>query len=290
MPALTWRWSAAVGGAAIAFLIWPSSATLRFALSQEPAGAAATTAEDSQEQPDDAEPPPLRTYMGRTIAPFMDASGAEWLIRRTRGREEQPAKLLAALAVERGESVCDFGCGNGFYTLALAKRVGAAGKVYAVDIQQEMLDMLSERMGARGLRNIVPILCTATDPKLPVGKLDMVLMVDVYHELSHPPEVLECVRASLRPRGRLVLVEFREEDPEVPIKPLHKMSQPQVNREISANGFKLVDQFDGLPWQHVLFFARDDSPVPAKELRRWMLPAAAREDESGGAGASDSSR
>jgi SAM-dependent methyltransferase len=273
MPALKASSSVATVGAAIALAMWSSSATCRLARSQEPAGALATA--DGDEQQYDSQRPPPQTYMGRTIAPFMDASGADWLIRSTRNREEHPLKLLKALALTAGESVCDFGCGNGFYTLQLAKRVGPRGKIYAVDIQQEMLDQLRERMGARGLRNVELVLCTETDPKLPADQLDLVLMVDVYHELSHPPEVLKSVRASLRPRGRLVLVEFREEDPEVPIKPLHKMSQRQVNREISANGFKLVDQFDGLPWQHVLFFARDDSPLPAAKLRPWT-------DESSG--------
>jgi ubiquinone/menaquinone biosynthesis C-methylase UbiE len=227
--------------------------------------------------------------MGRTIAPFMDVSGADWLIRSTRNREEHPAKLLKALAVAKGDAVCDFGCGNGFYTLQFAKRVGPLGKVYAVDIQQAMLDQLRERMGARGLKNVELILGTETDPNLPAGELDMVVMVDVYHELSHPPEVLEAVRASLRPRGRLVLVEFREEDPTVPIKPLHKMSQPQVSRELAANGFKLVGQFDGLPWQHVLYFARDDSPLAAVKLRPWTGPFYGGPAESGGAVGADSS-
>jgi predicted methyltransferase len=214
----------------------------------------------------------LRTYMGRTIAPFMDASGAEWLTRKERAREEQPGKFMAALTIKPGSIVCDFGCGNGYYTLLLAKRVGPRGKVYAVDIQQEMLDKLAERLGARAMANVVPVLATDADPKLPVAALDLLIMVDVYHELAHPGDVLAAVRASLKPRGRLVLAEFREEDPAVPIKPLHKMSQAQVVREISANGFKLVDQFDGLPWQHVLFFGRDDSPLPARDVRPWRRP------------------
>jgi SAM-dependent methyltransferase len=273
-------------GAPIALLLSLFVAPQHLARSQETAIAPEAAPNAATELPNSGDPP-LRAYMGRTIAPFMDASGADWLIRSTRNREEHPAKLLKALAVAKGDAVCDFGCGNGFYTLQLARRVGPRGKVYAVDIQQEMLDQLSVRMGARGLKNVELILCTETDPKLPAGGLDMVVMVDVYHELSHPPEVLEAVRASLRPRGRLVLVEFREEDPTVPIKPLHKMSQAQVKRELSANGFKLVKQFDGLPWQHVLFFARDDSPLAAIELRPWTGPFYASEPESSGAGGAD---
>jgi ubiquinone/menaquinone biosynthesis C-methylase UbiE len=132
-----------------------------------------------------------------------------------------------------------------------------------------MLDLLDERASPRGLENIRPVLATAEDPGMPLATFDLVLMVDVYHELSHPPEVLATVRASLKPKGRLVLVEFREEDPDVPILPLHKMSQAQVLKELPLNGFKLVGQYDRLPWQHVLEFARDDSPLKAVELQAW---------------------
>ena len=208
-------------------------------------------------------------YMGREIAPTMSASGAEWLTRKTRQREEQPRKLLKALQVKHGQQVCDFGCGNGYYTLPLARAVGPRGKVFAVDIQQEMLDLLDARAQPRGLENIEPVLATLADPKLPRQQLDLVLMVDVYHELFQPAVILQAIHASLNETGRLVLVEFREEDPEVPIRPLHKMSQQQVRKEIGANRFKLVGQFNELPWQHVLFFARDDSSLPKKQLVPW---------------------
>jgi precorrin-6B methylase 2 len=210
-----------------------------------------------------------RSYMGRLIAPTMSADGAEWLTRKSRDREEQPRLLLAALELKKGQHVCDFGCGNGYYSLELARRIGPRGTVYAVDIQQEMLDLLQARAEPRGLKNVRPILCTATDPHLPKEKLDLVLMVDVYHELSHPEEVLKAVHDSLNKTGRLVLVEYREEDPDVPIRPLHKMSQPQVLKEAAANGYKLVGQFDKLPWQHVLFFARNDASVPVAPLVPW---------------------
>lgn len=208
-------------------------------------------------------------YMGRTIAPPMHYSGAAWLTRDTRDAEENPTLLLEALQLEPGQTVCDFGCGNGFHTLQLAKRVGPRGLVYAVDIQPEMLDLLAARAGPRGLENIKPVLATPEDSGLPAATFDLVLLVDVYHELADPPGALEAIRASLKPEGVAAIVEFREEDPAVPILPLHKMSQPQVMREITANGLKLVRQFDNLPWQHVLFFARDDSPLPAVELRSW---------------------
>jgi SAM-dependent methyltransferase len=210
-------------------------------------------------------------YMGRTIAPPMSFSGAAWLTRNTREAEENPARLLRALNLQEGQTVCDFGCGNGYHTLQLARLVGPKGAVYAVDIQPQMLELLAERAEPRGLDNIKPVLAEPDDPGLPEGKFDLVLMVDVYHELSDPPAVLAAVRASLKPDGRLAVVEFREEDPDVPILPLHKMSQGQVMREIPQNGFKLVGQFDGLPWQHVLFFARDDSPLSQRELSHWTL-------------------
>lgn len=208
-------------------------------------------------------------YMGRTVAPTMHFSGAGWLVRETRNEEENPAALLAALELKEGQTLCDFGCGNGFYTLQLAKRVGPRGAVYAVDIQPEMLELLQQRAGPRGLDNVRPVLATEADAGLPAETFDLVLMVDVYHELSDPEAVLAAIRSSLKPEGRVAVVEFREEDLDVPILPLHKMSKMQVMREFTANGLKLVGQFDELPWQHVLFFARDDSPLPAVELMAW---------------------
>lgn len=215
-------------------------------------------------------------YMGREIAPTMSASGAEWLTRKSRQREEQPRKLLEALRLKPGQQVCDFGCGNGYYTLPLARAVGPRGKVLAVDIQQEMLDLLENRALPRGLENIEPVLATLEDPKLPRRQLDLVLLVDVYHELSHPEVILQAIHASLNKTGRVALVEFREEDPRVPIRPRHKMSQPQMMKEIGANHFKLVGQFEGLPWQHVLFFARKDSLLAEKQLRPWQSEKSAR--------------
>lgn len=227
-------------------------------------GSAAVATENA-----DGQYEPGRMYLGRQIAPPMHYSGAGWLTRASRIREENPAKLLKSLKLKPGQVVCDFGCGNGYHTLQLAKRVGPQGQVYAIDIQQQMLDLLDERASPRGLDNIKPVLATAEDPGMPPATFDLVLMVDVYHELSHPPEVLATVRKSLKPEGRLVLVEFREEDPDVPILPLHKMSQAQVLKELPPNGFKLVGQYDRLPWQHVLEFARDDSQLRAIELRPW---------------------
>ena len=208
-------------------------------------------------------------YMGRQIAPTMSAAHADWLIRDSREREEAPKKLLRLLKLQPGQQVCDFGCGNGFYTLPMAHRVGQKGKVYAVDIQQEMLDLLRDRAEPRNVQNLTFVLATETDPKLPDAKLDLVLMVDVYHELTRPAEVLRAVKKSLRPNGRLVLVEFREEDPEVPIRPLHKMSQAQVVKELTASGLRLVGQSNELPWQHVLSFGRIESSYPVVKLIPW---------------------
>ena len=211
-------------------------------------------------------------YLGRPIAQTMHYLGAPWLVRDSRDREEEPAKLLAALGVQPGQTICDLGCGNGFYTLKLANRVGPQGRVLAVDIQPEMLDLLAKRAESRGVTNVEPIESAVDDPRLPAGAVDLVLLVDVYHEFSHPPEMLAAIRASLKPTGRVALVEFRTEDPEVPIKPLHKMTKAQCLKEFEANGFKLVEQFDGLPWQHLLLFARDDSTLPAVEPVTWAPP------------------
>ena len=144
----------------------------------------------------------------------------------------------------------------------MAKRVGEQGTVYAVDIQPEMLHLLELRAKDVGLKNIKPVLCNRVDPRLPPGELDLVLLVDVYHELSNPEEVLHAIRASLKPRGRLVLAEFRMEDPAVPIKLLHKMSKDQIRKEILPAGFRLVEQFDELPWQHLMFFEPSENSGP----------------------------
>jgi ubiquinone/menaquinone biosynthesis C-methylase UbiE len=204
-------------------------------------------------------PRPLKKYKGRVIAQTMDYTGAPWLTRESREREEDCKMLLAALKIKPGDTVCDLGCGNGFYSLKLAKLVGEHGHVIAVDIQPQMLELLKERAAAAKISNIEPVLGTTIDPKLPTGKVDLVLLVDVYHEFDHPVQMLAAIRKSLKPTGRVALAEFRAEDPKVPIKPLHKMSKAQIMKEFPPNGFKLVEQFEDLPWQHLMFFQRDDS-------------------------------
>ena len=204
-------------------------------------------------------PPALDEYLGRRIAQTMHYSGAEWLTRDNREQEERCSLLLTNLGVKRGMTICDMGCGNGFYTVQLAKMTGPEGRIYAVDIQPEMLRLLARRADSQNVRNISPILGTLADPKLPPGKMDLILLVDVYHEFSHPVQMLAAMRDALSPTGVCALVEFRAEDDSVPIKPEHKMTKDQIMKEWTTNGFKLVKAFDGLPWQHLLFFARDDS-------------------------------
>ena len=210
---------------------------------------------------DEPIPPALTEYKGRRIAQTMHFAGAPWLVRENREWEEECAEMLANLGVKPGMTVCDMGCGNGFYAIQLAKIVGAEGKVLGVDIQPEMLTLLGKRAAAAKVTNIEPILGTLADPKLPEGMVDLILCVDVYHEFSHPEHMLAAMRTSLKPKGVVALLEYRAEDPDVPIKKLHKMSKAQIMKEFPANGFKLVKQYDQLPWQHMMFLARDDSPL-----------------------------
>lgn len=205
-------------------------------------------------------PQSLEKYMGRTIAYTMGVGGAPWLVRKNRQQQEDCATLLRELKLKPAMIVCDMGCGNGFYTLKIADIVGEKGTVLAVDIQADMLRLLQARADEQQVQNIKPILSTLVDPKLPKAKVDLILCVDVYHEFSHPEQMLSGMRNSLSPTGVIALAEYREEDPEVPIKPLHKMSKKQILKEYSANGLKLVREFEGLPWQHLMFFGRDDSP------------------------------
>lgn len=211
---------------------------------------------------EDSIPPARTNYMGRRIAQTMSFHGAPWLLREEREQEERPSKVMEQLKLKPGMTVCDLGCGNGFYTLLMSKVVGEKGKVLAVDIQQEMLHLLDLRCKDAGVKNVVPVLSTIVDPKLPAGKVDLILMADVYHEFSHPEQMLAAMRKSLSEEGVIALLEYREEDPRVPIKPLHKMSKRQIFKEYKANGFRVARQFDGLPWQHLIFFERNPTWRP----------------------------
>ena len=199
---------------------------------------------------------PRTHYMGREIARTMHWQGASWLLRKTREREESAKEMLRELRLEPGMTVCDLGCGNGYHTLEMAKSVGPTGTVIGVDIQPEMLEMLKERADEAGLSNVVRVLGEFHDPKLASNSCDMVLIVDAYHEFSFPELMLRAVHRALKPDGVVVLVEFRAEDPKVPIKPEHKMSKAQVAKELGANGFALVREYDELPWQHLLFYGK----------------------------------
>lgn len=222
---------------------------------------------DSQEEGDStgageetSVPPGVSEYLGRTIAETMSYHGAPWLVRNDREAEENCSLLLTQLNLKPGMAVCDLGCGNGYHTLPIARLIGERGRVFAVDIQPEMLTLLRAGAEREGLLNITPILGSVHDPRLPSNSMDLILLVDVYHEFSHPVEMLECMRTALKPQGLVALVEFRGEDEQVPIKPEHKMSKEQILKEFPANGFKLVSEFDGLPWQHLMFFAVDERP------------------------------
>jgi cyclopropane fatty-acyl-phospholipid synthase-like methyltransferase len=202
-------------------------------------------------------PPPLTEYKGRRIAQTMHYAGAPWLVRESREREEDCSTMLKQLGLRPGMTACDMGCGNGFYALRMANLVGNDGRVLAVDIQPEMLRLLQARAAEAKITNVELIHGSVVDPRLPPGKVDLILCVDVYHEFSHPEHMLKAMWKALAPGGRLVLVEFRAEDPKVPIKPLHKMSKKQVLKELPPNGFKLTRAFDDLPWQHMMFFERE---------------------------------
>jgi len=214
---------------------------------------------------DDGIPPALTEYMGREIAATMHYTGAPWLIRESRQREEDCETMLDELRIKSGMTVADMGCGNGFYSIPIAEQVGEKGRVLAVDIQPEMLRLLEARAKQVEVTNIRTIHGTLVDPRLPEREVDLIICVDVYHEFSHPEQMLAAMRQALKPTGQLVLAEFREEDPAVPIKPLHKMSKAQVCKELQANGFRQVRDFNGLPWQHLMFFARDDAPDGAPD-------------------------
>ena len=195
-------------------------------------------------------------YMGREISFVMGHQAADWLNRPGRIQEEMPDEVVANMGLEPDHVVADIGAGSGYFSFRIAKLV-PQGKVLAVDIQPEMLRMLDERAQEAGIDNIQLIEGLSHNPRLPDASCDLVLMVDVYHELYHPSHTLRALYRALKPGGRVVLVEYREEDPTVPILPDHKMSKAQVNKELAANGFVLDEEFDELPWQHVMFFKRD---------------------------------
>ncbi|MGB7325707.1 MAG: class I SAM-dependent methyltransferase [Rubripirellula sp.] len=244
-------------GIALAVCLCASAGAQETTVEPEPATSKTSDSKPVEEARD--------VYLGRTLAKPMSHLGASWLIRPERDEEESTSESFVQLKLAPGMTVCDLGCGNGYWTLPMARAVGKDGKVLAVDIQREMLHKLRERSGRLKLPQIKPVLGEIDDPKLPAGEVDLLLMVDVYHEFSHPESMLWGIRRSLAPEGVVALLEYREEDPAVPIKPLHKMSKSQIIKEYEANGLKLVREYNDLPWQHLMFFARDDSPLPQVE-------------------------
>jgi precorrin-6B methylase 2 len=196
-------------------------------------------------------------YLGREIAHVMHYRAAGWLERPEREKEEEPAKLLKALELKEGMVVADVGAGSGFHAFRMAPLVGPKGKVLAVDVQEQMLKRIEQKAKKEGVTNVEPVKGTETDPKLPAGGVDVVLMVDVYHEFSHPYEMGEKLVAALKPGGRLVFVEFRLEDDQVPIKLVHKMSERQVLKEMGVfPELEHTKTVGTLPWQHIVIFTK----------------------------------
>ena len=193
---------------------------------------------------------------GRVYADTMDVSGASWLDRSERESEEAPEKALKIIGIQRGSTVADVGAGSGYFTVRMAALVGPAGRVYANDIQEGMLDIIRAKLEKARISNVTLVLGANDDPRLPPATLDLALLVDVYHEFHAPQVMLQHLREALKPGGRLVLLEYRQEDPNVPILPEHKMSVAGVKLEVEHEGFKLTTVNEDLPWQHILIFTR----------------------------------
>lgn len=197
-------------------------------------------------------------YMGRQIAYVMSHWGIDWLERPERQFEENSALLLKNLNLKSGMQIADIGAGSGYYSSLMAKRIGN-GKVYAVDVEPQMILFLNERIKEEKLSNVTTVLGSETSVALPSSSIDMMLLVDVYHEFSFPYEMGLSMYNALKPNGRLVLVEFRSEDETVPIKTIHKMSEAQSVKELKAVGFRLEKNISNLPWQHCMVFVKENS-------------------------------
>ena len=198
-----------------------------------------------------------KIYLGREIAQVMGPGGILWLERPERASEEQPQLAIDALGIKPGQTVADLGAGSGYYSFRVAPLVGPTGKVLAIDIEPAMLEAIVQRAQREHISNVATVRSSAQDPNLAAGSVDLLFMVDVYHELEYPYEMMTKVRAALKPGGRVALIEYRAEDPEVAIKPLHKMSERQVRREMQAAGFKHLQTVRTLPLQHLIVFAAD---------------------------------
>jgi SAM-dependent methyltransferase len=201
-----------------------------------------------------AQTPGVHPVSGRRFAPVMGYQGAPWLERSEREEEEEPDVALNVLKIAKGATVADIGAGSGYITVRLAARVGPGGRVFANDVQPQMLNILARRLSNSRITNVTLVEGTFDDPKLPPAAIDLAIMVDVYHELSQPQAMLRHLREALKPGGRLVLLEYRKEDPTVPIKPEHKMSVAEAKMEVEAEGFTLAKVDEALPRQHILIF------------------------------------
>lgn len=196
-----------------------------------------------------------KVYMGREISFVMGFEGMSWLERRSREQEESVSLAIKNLPITESSVVADIGAGSGYYTFKIAPKV-PKGKVYAVDIQEAAVNYLKSKSKELGFTNVIPVLGSEKSPNLPENTIDLAIMVDVYHELEYPVEMLASIRKSLKSGGKLLLIEYRGEDPEVAIKPLHKMTVKQAEKELSANGFKLVDNGQFMKIQHFLVFEK----------------------------------
>jgi ubiquinone/menaquinone biosynthesis C-methylase UbiE len=215
-----------------------------------------------------AGPPPYETraehdpdgigkfYLGREIAHVMGPGGAPWLERPERETEERPQLVIDALEIKPGQTIADLGAGSGYYTFRIAPLVGEQGRVLAIDVEPRMLRIISDRAKRAGTANVTTVLSTPSDPNLEPNSVDLLFMVDVYHELEFPFEMLTRVREALKPGGRVALIEYRAEDPAVMIKPVHKMSERQIIRELTAAGFRHQKTVRTLPLQHLVLFQK----------------------------------
>ncbi len=195
-------------------------------------------------------------YMDREIAQVMGHEAADWLERPERDTEEHPDALVEQLGIRPGQVVADIGAGTGYFSRRLAEKVGPRGRVLAEDIQPQMAALLRRTMAGLGLTNVVPIIGTRADPRLPAAAVDLALLVDVYHEFDQPYEMMTAICRALKPGGRVVLAEYRGENPAVPIKPLHKMTIAQVKLEMSVQPLVWVETKETLPWQHLIVFRK----------------------------------
>ena len=207
-----------------------------------------------------AQTPGVHPVSGRRFAPVMGYQGADWLERNEREDEEAPDVALNLLRIPKGASVADIGAGSGYITVKLAARVGSSGQVFANDVQPQMLEMLARKLEARHIRNVTLVQGALDDPKLPPASVDLELMVDVYHEFSQPQAMLRHLREALKPGGRLVLLEYRKEDPSIPIRLEHKMTIAEAKLEVEAEGFTLSKVDETLPRQHILIFTVNPGP------------------------------